>query len=81
MIVTKTSHPALHNPDLDKTTTTDIKEPRPDLYFRVTMPDGSIADTRQLPGGFILNFTSARVGTLDHPLTFTFGGGITLTQP
>ncbi len=64
--------------DADKVTTITSKsgevEPKPDLYFRVTMPDGSVVDTRKMPGGFMVNFTSARVGTLANPLTFSLGG-------
>lgn len=57
-----------------------VVEQKPDLYFRVSMPDGSIMDTRNLPNGFFLNFSSSRIGTLSNPLTFgastpvVFGG-------
>jgi hypothetical protein len=65
------------DPDADRVITTitetPVPEAKPDLYFRVTLPDGSVVDTRGLPGGFLLNFTSARIGTLANPLTFTFG--------
>ncbi len=62
--------------DRDTTTTTysPVPEAKPDLYFRVTMPGGKVVDTRGLPGGFMENFTSARVGTLANPIIFTFGG-------
>jgi hypothetical protein len=56
------------------TTLTPVLDDTPDLYFRVTMPDGSVVDTRQLPGGLMSNFVSARLGTLEHPIPFTFGG-------
>jgi hypothetical protein len=66
------------DPDADRvittTTLTPVLNPTPDLYFRVTTPDGNVVDTRQLPGGLMSNFVSARVGTLEHPLIFTFGG-------
>lgn len=55
------------------TTLTPVLNDTPDLYFRVTMPDGSVVDTRQLPGGLMAHFVSARIGTLQKPLTFTFG--------
>jgi hypothetical protein len=55
------------------TSSTKVVEPKPDLYFRVNMPDGSVIDTRKLPGGFMLNFQSARIGTLAQPRIFTFG--------
>ncbi|HXN85838.1 MAG TPA: hypothetical protein VN867_07180, partial [Candidatus Binataceae bacterium] len=58
------------------TSRTGEPEAKPDLYFRVTMPDGSVVDTRNLPGGFMLNFTSSRLGTLANPLTFGLGGAI-----
>jgi hypothetical protein len=68
------------DPDADRFVTTTTRRPvseaKPDLYFRVTMPDGSVTDTRQLPGGLMINFTSARVGSLAHPLTFTFGASV-----
>ncbi len=49
-----------------------VPELKPDLYFLVTMPDCSVADTRSLTGGFMPNFTSQLVGTLSNPLTFSF---------
>jgi hypothetical protein len=59
------------------TTTTTTRAPaledNPDLYFRITMPDGKLADTRALPGGLMLDFQSAQVGTLANPLNFTLG--------
>jgi hypothetical protein len=55
------------------TTFTPVVNDAPDLYFRVTMPDGSVVDTRQLTGGLMAHFVSARIGTLDKPLTLTFG--------
>lgn len=65
--------------DPDKTTFTPVDEEKPDLYFRVTMPDGSLLDTRHMLGGFLENFTSGRVGYIERPLTFTLGasGGVT----
>jgi hypothetical protein len=58
---------------------TPVNEFKPDLYFRVTMPDGSVVDTRKLPGGFMPNFTSGRVGFYDKPLTFNLGPGKVVT--
>ena len=53
---------------------TPLSEARPDFYFRVTRSDGSSVDTLQIPGGFFVNFTSARIGTPTNPRTITFGG-------
>ncbi len=49
---------------------------KPDLYFRVKLPDGSVADTRNLPGGFMLDINSSRIGTLSNPLTFALGSSV-----
>jgi hypothetical protein len=72
------------NPDADRvvstTSLTTVIEANPDLYFRVTMANGSVVDTRQLPGGLMTSFVSSQVGTLEYPLTFTFGGVATGTQ-
>jgi hypothetical protein len=65
--------------DPDHTVVTPVNEFKPDLYFRVTMPDGSVVDTRKLPGGFMPNFTSGRVGFYDKPLTFNLGPGKVVT--
>lgn len=66
------------DPDADRfitiPTLTPVMVAKPDLYFRVTMPDGSVADTRQLPGGLLVSSVSSQVGTLANPLTFSFGG-------
>jgi hypothetical protein len=43
------------------------------------MPDGSVVDTRKLPGGFMPNFTSGRVGFYDKPLTFNLVPGKVVT--
>jgi len=71
------------DPDAEKnvstTTFKPVPEARPDLYFRVTMPEGKVVDTRAMPGGFMVNFTSARLGTLAKPIMFNFGiavGGV-----
>jgi hypothetical protein len=42
----------------------------------VTMPDGTVWDTRGMPQGFMLNFHSAIVGSLENPLTFTYGATV-----
>jgi hypothetical protein len=81
-IVTKTTR---YDPDqlriVTETTETPVVENEPDLYFYLTLPDGTVVDTRSMPGGFMKNFTSARIGTLAHPLTFTIGGSTgVLTQ-
>ncbi len=58
------------------TTTTTLKPVRnnePDLYFLVTMPDGSVVDTRQFSGGLLNKFAPMRAGTLEQPLTVTLG--------
>ena len=66
------------DPDADRfitiPTLTPVMVAKPDLYFRVAMPDGSVADTRQLPGGLLVSSVSSQVGTLANPLTFSFGG-------
>jgi hypothetical protein len=65
--------------DVKTTSFKPVAEAKPDLYFRVTMPDGKVVDTRTLPGGLMVNFTAARLGTLAKPITFTFGttvGGV-----
>ncbi len=66
------------NLDTDRETTstkrTPVPEARPDFYFRVTRPDGSVVDTLQLGAGFFLNFQTASIGTPTNPLTITFGG-------
>ncbi len=51
----------------------DVPEDKPALYFRVTIPDGSVMDTRNLPQGLLINFSSSRAGTPASPLAFTFG--------
>ncbi len=66
------------DPDADRfitiPTLTPVMVAKPDLYFRVTMPDGSVADTRQLPGGLLVSSVSSQVGTLANPLTLSLGG-------
>ncbi|QOY85585.1 hypothetical protein [Paludibaculum fermentans] len=66
------------NVDTDKETTgtirTPVSEARPDFYFRVTRPNGTIVDTLQIPAGFFLNFQSARIGTPTQPRVISFGG-------
>ncbi len=66
------------DPDADRfitlPTLTPVIVAKPDLYFRVTMPDGSVADTRQIPGGLLVSSVSSQVGTLANPLTLSFGG-------
>lgn len=80
-IIETISHAEVRPPQPPTTKTTyPVIENYPDLYFRVTMPDGSAVDTRHLPGGFMLNFHSSIVGTLENPLTFTFGGTIVGTN-
>lgn len=54
---------------------TNVREARPDFYFKVTRGNGSVVDTLQIPSGFFLNFQSARVGSFAAPLTIAFGGG------
>ena len=54
---------------------TDVREARPDFYFKVTRGNGSTVDTLQIPSGFFLNFQSARVGSFASPLTIAFSGG------
>ena len=54
---------------------TPVPERKPDLYFRVVLPGGNAVDTRNMPGGFMVNAASLRVGSLANPLTFTLGGG------
>jgi hypothetical protein len=76
--IIETSHSTLDLPPrpLTTTTTTPVREAYPDLYFRVTMQDGTVWDTRGMPQGFMLNFHSAIVGSLENPLTFTYGATV-----
>ena len=60
-------------PHIDEIFLTPVVEAKPDLYFLITMPDGSVADSRGLPGGFMPNFISSRLGTRSNPLTFVLG--------
>jgi hypothetical protein len=66
------------NADKDKTTISrsPVGELKPDLYFRITMPDGSVVDSRKFSGGFFENFSSSRIGTLANPLTITLGASV-----
>src|SRR5262249_30962990 len=63
--------PSLRFPKGVHSTTTDVKEPRPDIYFRVKLPSGKIVDTRHLQSGMMVNFSKKRTGSIDAPLTFT----------
>lgn len=73
----KTSYDADAQRFITVTTLNPVSVPNPTLYFRVTKQDGSVVDTRQLPGGLMQKFVSARIGTLAKPLTF---GGTVTTQ-
>jgi len=54
---------------------TPVPERKPDLYSRVFLPGGTTVDTRSMPGSFMVNVTSLRVGSLANLLTFTLGAG------
>jgi hypothetical protein len=58
---------------------TPILEPKPDVYFLIDLPDGSHADTRSMPGGFVLNLDTKHLGTASDPIRFTLP--MHLTRP
>ncbi len=47
-----------------------LTENLPDVYFRVTPPDGSAFDTRLFDNGLVINLRSRRIGTAAAPLVF-----------
>lgn len=53
-----------------------IIERKPDVYFRVKLPDGRTGDTRRQSSGLTINLGAGRLGTPESPLTFTFRTGI-----
>lgn len=50
-----------------------LPENLPDVYFRVTPPDGPWFDTRQFDNGLVINLRSRRIGTAAAPLVFLIG--------
>jgi hypothetical protein len=50
-----------------------LPENLPDVYFRVTPPDGPAFDTRQFDNGLVINLRSRRIGTAAAPLVFLTG--------
>lgn len=54
-----------------RTTETPISEAKPDLYFRLILPDGRVFDSRNLAGGLslIINTGPGRVSQPNAPLT------------
>jgi hypothetical protein len=44
-----------------------LHERRPDLYFRLTLPDGETIDSRDLDGGFFPN-AATTVGNAERPV-------------
>ena len=47
-------------------------EKRPDVYFRIQLPDGRRFETRGQNMGFVVNLGVKRLGSADAPLTFLF---------
>lgn len=43
---------------------------RPDVYFRLTLPDGTLVDTQAMPGGLSLKARAA-IGSADEPRAFS----------
>ena len=47
-------------------------EAKPDIYFRIVLPNGRAFDTRGQELGLVLNLSSKRLGSPDEPLRFLF---------
>ncbi len=45
-----------------------LREPLPDVYFRITLPSGEVVDSRALDDAFLVNLHHQHIGTVEDPL-------------
>lgn len=61
-------------PPTTSTNEESVTDNTPDLYFLVTMPDGSVVDSRTFVG--LLRASSGQFGSFSNPLTITLGTSV-----